>query len=421
MQAELKSNTTPTAQSAATPAATKRALGLIFFIMLMDIIGLTIIIPVAPFVVGRYSDAALMVTMLTVIYAGAQFVSAPILGKMSDRVGRRPVLLVCVFGSAIGYFMFGIGGALWVLLLSRLIDGATGGNISTAMAYLADTSKPEERAKSFTLVGMAYGFGFIIGPVLGGALGQINLDAPAFAAGVISLISVALIFFALPESLPKEHRETTSLRANDLNPLASIGEMALRPGLGLLLLVYCLFNFAFDGINSTAGVFIVQKFSAQPWQIGLLFVLGGVAMAVVQGALVGKLVPRIGEKRMAMASLIGQAIAAMLIFMAPALWMLYPLTIAQTAVVGFIFPAMAALTTNRVSEREQGKLAGVSAALAALMSAIGPLFAGLVYDHLMPGAPYWIGAIILVLAASMLATLKQAAENKRPVSAPTSV
>ena len=176
----------------------KKPLNLIFFIMLMDIVGLSILAPVAPYIVKRYSDNASMVTMLTVIYAGAMFFAAPIMGKISDRVGRRPVLLVSVFGSAIGYFIFGIGGALWVLFLSRLIDGLTGGNLSTAAAYIADVSKPEERAKNFTLIGMAYGFGFILGPALGGALGQINVDLPLFFAGVVSLLSVGLIYFQLP-------------------------------------------------------------------------------------------------------------------------------------------------------------------------------------------------------------------------------
>jgi len=192
--------------------ATKRVLRLIFFIMLMDIVGMSIIFPVAPYIVHRYSNDALMVTMLTVIYAGAQFFAAPALGKISDRVGRRPVLLVSVFGSAVGYFIFGMGGALWVLFLSRLIDGITGGNISTASAYIIDVSKPEERTKNFTLLGMAYGLGFILGPALGGVLGQWSLSAPVYLAGSIFLVSTALVYFLLPESLPIERRAKSRLR-----------------------------------------------------------------------------------------------------------------------------------------------------------------------------------------------------------------
>lgn len=400
-----------------THETTRRGLALIFFIMLMDVVGLSILGPVAPYIVRRYSGDALMVTMLSVVYAGAQFVSTPALGKISDRIGRRRVLLICVFGSAIGYFIFGIGGALWVLFLSRLIDGITGGNLSTAAAYIIDVSKPEERAKNMTIIGMAFGLGFILGPAVGGALGQISIDAPMFAAGAISLASAVLIFFLLPESLPPERRETAALRVNDLNPFAAIGYMMHKPGLGVLLLVYALFNFAFDGVNSIAGVFIMRKFAAQPWQLGSFFVVAGIAIAVVQAALVGRLVPRFGEKRMAMTSLIGNALGGLLILVAPAFWMLYPIGFLQSAITGFIWSTLGTLAANCVSEREQGQLAGVNAALGGLMAMLGPLWAGVVYDHVMPGAPYWMGAIILAVAMLVLARVEAPASLSSPTAA----
>jgi MFS transporter, DHA1 family, tetracycline resistance protein len=384
----------------------KRALGLIFFIMLMDIIGLSILAPVAPYIVKQYSSNALTVTMLTVIYSAALFFAAPFLGKISDRVGRRPVLLISVFGSAIGYFIFGIGGALWVLFLSRLIDGVTGGNLSTAAAYIADISKPEERAKNFTLIGMAYGFGFILGPALGGALGQISLNAPVYAAGIVSLGSVVLIYFMLPESLPKEKREPAALNLRDFNAFASISDMARKPGIGLILLVTALFNFSFDGINSTTAVFVVDKFAMQPGMIGLLFVVTGISTAIMQGTLVRTLLPKYGEKRMGIFSLAGEGIGAVLIFFAPAAWMLFPIGFVQSAVVSFIFAAMSTLAANRVTEREQGQLAGVSAAVNGFVAALGPLWAGTVYDHVMRGAPLWMGAILLGIACVLLAQVK---------------
>jgi DHA1 family tetracycline resistance protein-like MFS transporter len=385
----------------------KRSLNVIFIIMLMDIIGLSILGPVAPFIVKRYSDSALIVTLLTVIYAAAMFFAAPIMGKISDRVGRRPVLLVSVFGTAIGYFIFGIGGALWVLFLSRLLDGVTGGNLSTAAAYIADVSKPEERAKNFALIGMAYGIGFILGPALGGALGQISVDLPVFAAGIAALLSVGLIYFQLPESLPRENRETARMSLRDLNPFASIWDMARKPGLGLILLISVLFNFVFDGVNSIMGVFIVDKFAALPWTIGLLFVMAGLATAFMQGTLVQTMIPKYGEKRMALVSLSGQGIGGLLIFLTPVFWMLFPIVFIQSAVISFIFSTLSTLAANRVSEREQGQMAGVNAAVAGLAAALGPLWAGAVYDYVMPGAPFWMGAILVGIACLLMLRVKE--------------
>src|SRR5215212_11741592 len=168
------------------------ALGLIFAILLLDVVGISMLYPIAAYLVLRYSDNALMVTLLTVIYAAAQFVAAPVLGKLGDRYGRRPVLLVSLLGSAIGYVIFGLGGALWILFLSRLIDGITAGNQSVAAAYIADISLPEVRAKNFTLIGMAWGIGLVIGPAAGAALGQWRLDAPALLAAGLSLLSLVL-------------------------------------------------------------------------------------------------------------------------------------------------------------------------------------------------------------------------------------
>jgi len=389
-----------------TSKTSVRALGVIFFIMLMDIIGLSILGPVAPYIVKRYSDNALMITMLTVIYAGAMFIAAPITGKISDRVGRRPVLLVSVFGSALGYFVFGIGGALWVLFLARLIDGVTGGNLSTAAAYIADVSRPEERAKNFTLIGMAYGLGFILGPALGGALGQVSLNAPVYAAGIVSLASVGLVYFMLPESLPVEKRETVPLKLRDFNPFISIGDMARKPGIALLLIVTALFNFSFDGMNSTLAIFVVDKFSVQPWQIGALFVISGVATTIMQATFVRRIMPIYGEKRMGIFSLSGNAIGALLIFVAPVMWMLYPIIFVQSLALSFIFSALSTLAANRVSDQEQGQLAGVSAAVSGLVAALGPLGAGVVYDHVMPGAQLWMGAILLGVAGLLMLQVK---------------
>jgi DHA1 family tetracycline resistance protein-like MFS transporter len=378
------------------------ALGLIFFILLMDIIGITILSPVAPYLVRIYSSEAIAVTMIPVMYAAAQFLAAPLMGKLGDRFGRRPVLLVSIVGQGLGYMLFGWGGSLSVLLTARVIGGITGGNMSTASAYIADISKPGERAKNFALIGIAWSLGLILGPALGAILGQISLQMPAFAAAGLSFVNVLLGIFLLPESLPHDRRETIPLSLGDINPIKSIAFMAKKPNLGWLLMVTGLFNFAFNGINSTGTLFFIQKFDAQPWQTGLLMMMAGLALAVVQFLLVQPLVKRFGEKRIAIASLWGQAVGDVAIFLAPVFWMVFPLNMVMSSLSGFTFPTLTTLNTNCVEPREVGLLMGVTTAIGSLMNIAGPLWAGAMYDHIMPGAPFWMGALVLIIAGFLL-------------------
>jgi multidrug resistance protein len=390
MQTELK------------PATTKGALGLIFSIMLMDIIGITILSPVAPYIVQKYSSEALMVTMVTILYAVGQFVAAPLMGKLGDRYGRRPVLLISLVGQGLGYIVFGIGGGLWVLFLGRLIGGITGGNLSTATAYIADVSKPEERTKNFALIGLAWSLGLILGPAAGGLFSLVSLEMPAFVAAGLSFLNVLLGIFILKESLPKERRETAPMRFSDYNPIVSIFEMARKPGLGWILLVASLFNFAFNGINSTSTLFVIQKFTAQTWQVSLLLMLGGTAIGASNFLLVPRLVPRFGVKTMATASLLGQTCFDLAIFFVPFFWLIYPLYMLVSIMSSFTFPTLTTLSTDCVPHREVGLLMGVTTAISSLMNILGPLWAGTVYDNVMRGSPYWMGAGILALAALLL-------------------
>ena len=384
------------------PSKTKRSLALIFVIMLMDIIGITLLSPVAPYIVRNYSNEALMVTMITILYAAGQFIAAPLIGKLGDRYGRRPVLLVSIFGQGLGFLFFGIGGSLWMLFLGRIIGGITGGNLSTASAYIADVSKPEERSKNFTLIGTAWSLGLILGPAAGGLLGQISLNAPAYAAALLSFINVLLGIFMLPESLPKERRDTTHMQASDFNPLVAIAGMARKPGLGWFLIVTCLFNFAFNGINSTSTLFVIQKFSAQTWHVSALLMLAGASITFTNFILVPRIVPRFGEKLVASCSLFGQAIFNIVIFFIPIFWPIFILNMLVSGTSSFTFPTLTTLAIERVPPREIGLLMGVTTGLGSLMNIFGPLWAGAVYDHVVVGAPYWMGALILVVAGLML-------------------
>ncbi len=236
----------------------KKILAFLFTIVLFNFIGLTLLITVQAFIVREYNTTAFAVSLLTVLYAISQFIAAPILGRISDRFGRRPILLICLFGSAIGYFIFGIGGALWILYISRIIDGFTGGNVSIATAIVTDISSVKERTKNLGIIGAAFGLGFIIGPVIGGVLSQISLSAPAYAAGVFALAATAAGYFILPETLSKEKRESKPLKLQDLNPLASIGKYITRSMLGILLIVFIIVNFTFNGFTITFPVYAIS-------------------------------------------------------------------------------------------------------------------------------------------------------------------
>lgn len=384
----------------------KAALGFIFAVGLLDVIGLSILIPVQAYIVRRYSDDAVIVTLLTVVYAAAQFCATPLLGTLSDRYGRRPVLLASVLGSALGYFLFGIGGALWVLFLSRLIDGVTGGNLSTASAFIADITPREERAKNFALLGAAFGLGFIVGPALGGALSQFSLDAPAYAAGTLSLLSAVVGFFVLPESLPQDRRLTTPWRLASINPFTPIVELLQRPVLNTLLGIQCLFTFVVMGYNSVTPVLLIERFGAQPMSIAGLIVAVGLVNLLVQAGLVGRLVKLCGEQRLAAISLLFQALTLLSVVVVPWLWMLYPISALASGGAGPLRPALSALLANHVATEEQGKLNGVSTALSSLMTVFGPLCAGATYDLVAPSAPFWSGAVLLILASVLLSRLR---------------
>ena len=384
----------------------KKILAFLFSIVLFDFIGLTILITVQTFIVKEYNTTALAVTLLTVLYAAAQFIAAPLLGKLSDRYGRRPILLFSLFGSAVGYFIFGIGGALWVLYISRLIDGFTGGNVSIANAYITDVSSEENRTQSLGIIGAAFGLGLIIGPVIGGLLSQISLSAPVYVAGMFSLIATIVGFFILPESLPKNKRETIKLVRKDLNPLSSIGKFITQPILGIFLIVFIIYNFTFSGFTISLPIFLIHKFNIDPLNVaGILFV-SGIVSSIVQGGLIGRLDIRFGDKKLLMAGLIIFSIGLIFFFIAPIFWVIYPIIGFISLGLGLTTPTLNSIISKIVSKNQIGEIFGVNTSLNSLMSVFGPLWAGLVYDYIRPSAPYWMGAILLLIAFILVVKTK---------------
>ncbi len=378
------------------------AFAVIFMVMLIDVMGMTILFPVSAYIVQKYSSEALMYILLNVIYSAAQFFAAPVLGNLSDRLGRRPILLVCLLGAGLGYLVFGLAGALWVLFLARLIGGITGGSISTASAYIVDVSPPEDRARRLTLVGMAWGVGLVTGPALGGLLGQVDLRMPAFCAAVFCLLNLCLGYFFLPESLPKERRLSRPMRARDFNSLSAIRSIGRLPGIAILLAAQSVFTFAFNGMNSTESLFMIFKFQVEPWQLGTMTMLAGLALAFVQMVLVPRLVPRFGEKNVATASLLIMGVWALATCLSPILLLVYPVIMMRSSFSGMIFPTLGSLSSKHVSASEQGALAGVNTALQSLTGIFSPLLASVLFDHLTPAGPYWMAAGLFLAAALLM-------------------
>lgn len=370
----------------------------------LSFIGFSLLVPVLPFLAERYvggSDAvALVVGLLLSSYALCSFLSAPVLGAISDRWGRRPVLLVSLAGSAVGYVLLGSGGALWVLFVGRVIDGLTGGNVSTAFAYIADVTEPADRAKYYGLLGAVAGLGFMFGPPIGGiTAAQAGVSAPLYLAAAITLLNLLWGYLLLPESLPREHR-VARLHASDLNPFAQLGHVLGRPSLTPLFAAAFLFFVAFNGMTGNAGVYLKDVFRWTAADIGTVLFVAGSFAAFTQGYLVRKLVPRLGAERVGALGLVtgtvGLATAAVTaaIVSTP---LIYAGAILFIVGDGLYEPSNNALISAAAGPSMQGRVQGASQAMQSLARVVGPLLANWVY--VLGSALPWIAEATLVAAA----------------------
>lgn len=399
---------------AASKPPGKHALAVIFITVFLDLLGIGLLVPVAPFVVRQFREDALTVGLLALSFSVFQFLASPVLGVLSDRHGRRPVLLASIFGTGIGYVLFGWAGALWILFLSRIIDGITGGNISTAQAYIADISPPEDRAKNFGLIGAAFGLGFIVGPALGGILSKISLSAPAYAAAILSFATTIYAFFALPESLPPDKRRERALAFRDLNPLRQVKDWYWRPALTLLLTAGLLMNLAMAGLQTNFAVFTADRFRLGPDANAAIFAAIGTVSAFTQGVLMRRWSSRFDTFRLVFIGLLVCAFGFAGIAMAPVWWALYPACIAIAFGLGLTNPSLMGLLSRRVDASDQGVVLGVMQSLASVSRAIGPVFAGAIYDFIGWSSPYWTGAFFM--AAAWVCTRRASREASTPSS-----
>jgi DHA1 family tetracycline resistance protein-like MFS transporter len=371
-------------------------------------IGFGIISPVVPFLVQPYlsnpEEQAIVVTLLTSVYAVCMFFAAPGLGALSDKYGRRPVLLICLLGSVIGYLIFGIGGSLLILFTGRIIDGITGGTIGTLFAYFADIIPPEHRTKYFGWMSAIVGVGGIIGPTLGGLLAKFGYSVPLYFGAIITLLNVVYGFFFMPESLHKNNRlkEITFVRLNPFTQLANILSMK---NLQRLLVSAFLIWIPNGSLQAVFSQFTMDTFNWKPAIIGLMFSIIGLQDIISQGLIMPKLLLKLSDKQIAILGMVSEIIGYSFIALST-LFSFYPLLIVGMFIFGFgdsIFgPSFNGMLSKSVDSSEQGRIQGGSQSIQALARVIGPIIGGQIYVSLGHAAPAFMGMLLITAAIPVL-------------------
>lgn len=397
----------------------KHAVVFIFVTLLIDSIGFGIIMPVLPALImqltGEHLDAAARYGgWLGFVFAAVQFFCAPLLGNLSDRYGRRPVLLFSLFALGLDYLLMGFAPRLEWLFIGRFIAGIAGASFGPAYAYLADISPPEKRAQNFGLAGAAFGIGFIAGPAIGGLLGSFGPRTPFLVAAAFSLLNVTFGYFALPESLPSQSRR--AFEWSRANPLGTLRQMRKYPAVLSLAAAAFLWQLGHQVLPSVWAFYTMQKFQWSVTAVGMSLAAAGVVMAISQGALTRVLIPKLGERRAALIGLSAGAVVYCWYALAPLGWMMY-LGVLAWALAALAWPSLNALMSQQIPPTAQGELQGGLASVSSLSAIIGPPlmtqlfghFAGAAAPVQFPGAPFIAAALLAVLSAVMLARSTPAA------------
>lgn len=394
-----------------TPKPNRAALPLVMAIVMMDAVGVGIVLPVLPDLyvdlTGRpLSDAALLGGALVFLFALLQFVFSPVIGNLSDRFGRRPILLLSMASFGVNYWVMALAPSVFWLFVGRIATGVFAATYSASSAYIADITPPEKRAANFGLIGAGFGIGFILGPVIGGLLGELSPRTPFFVAGGLALLTAAIGLFVLPETLPVERRRPFSLAR--ANPLGAFRAMSALPTVLGLAFVYGFIQFANQTYPATWAFYGKALFDWTPAQLGLSLFMVGLATAVVQGGLTRVLIPRWGEVRCAVIGLSGATLAMFGFGLAQSVWVVY-LCIGLSALNGLATPAIQSLMSARVGADAQGELQGALASLQGLALIITPPTATALFyvftregaPIFLPGAQYLVGGVLMAIALGL--------------------
>ena len=387
------------------------ALGFIFITMLIDVIGWGIIIPVIPGLIeeliqGDISEAAKVGGWITFAYAITQFVFAPLIGNLSDQYGRRPIILISLLGFTLDYILLALAPSIAWLFIGRIIAGITGASITTASAYIADISTIENRAKNFGMIGAAFGLGFIIGPVIGGLLGQYGARVPFYAAAALCFLNFLYGYFILPESLPKEKRSVLNLKK--ANPIGSFLHLKKYPKLiGLASSMFLLYV-ASHAIQSNWSFFTMYKFNWDEKMVGISLGVIGLLVALVQGVLIRWVNPWLGNEKSIYAGFFLYSLGMLLFTFANQSWMMFIFLIPY-CLGGIAGPALQAVISIQVPETEQGKIQGTLTSLMSASAIVGPpLMTGIFYYFTkeqtpfeFAGAPFLLASILMTISAMM--------------------
>lgn len=383
----------------------KAAIGFIFITLLIDVMGWGLIIPVMPKLIAelkhiQVNEASKYGSMLVAAYAIMQFFCAPIIGNLSDRYGRRPVILSSLFGFGVDYLFLAFAPTYGWLFVGRIIAGITGASFTTAAAYIADVSTPENRAKNFGLIGAAFGLGFILGPALGGQLGGWGVRAPFYAAAILCLLNWLYGYFVLPESLSKENRRKFEWKR--ANPVGSLMHLKKYPAISGLMFSFALIYLAAHAVQSNWSYFTMYRFNWNEKMVGYSLALVGLLIAGVQAGLIRIVNPILGNQRSVYIGLLLYSIGLFLFSFATQSWMMFAFLVPY-CLGGIAGPALQAILAGHVPPNEQGELQGALTSLMSLTSIFGPLVMNnLFYYFTKPSAPiYFPGAAFLLGAIFM--------------------